>query len=204
VARARNAGAQAADAPWLCFFDADVILDAQFAPRLLEMIRPGQFFVAHPWVRELAGTVVCSRTDFERVGGYDEVIQGWATEDREFYERLLAAGCTQSNFSSAWVKVISHDDALRTRYHDVQDLALVWAMNRLYVRAKRDLMKLRGTLDLTARQSLYQEAAQVARQWWRTRQDTQWRFDLGSDPLWNGPDLVGTLMYTLTGAPARP
>src|SRR5437868_449136 len=80
VTRARNIGAQAADAPWLCFFDADVILDAQLAQRLLEMVRPGQFFVAHPWVRELAGTVVCSRTDFERVGGYDEVIQGWGSE----------------------------------------------------------------------------------------------------------------------------
>src|SRR5437762_7944 len=36
--RARNAAMAAADAPWLCFFDADVILTPDFAARIRPLL----------------------------------------------------------------------------------------------------------------------------------------------------------------------
>ena len=77
LAHARNLGAREANAPWLCFIDADIALASSFTEAVLPLLRPGHFYRADPCETGLVGTVLCSRADFAGIDGYDEVIQGW-------------------------------------------------------------------------------------------------------------------------------
>ena len=55
---ARNAGAVAADSPWLCFLDADVTADPSFTDSLLPRLQPGHYYRAEPIHPELCGAIV--------------------------------------------------------------------------------------------------------------------------------------------------
>ena len=48
--------------------------------------------------------------DFKRVGGYDEVIQGWGKEDEDFYARLTLAGLQDSSFPGEVLQTIGQGD----------------------------------------------------------------------------------------------
>ena len=58
ISRARNCGVAVADSPWLCFVDADVILNPQFSECVLPLLHPKSFYLASPSVNELTGTVL--------------------------------------------------------------------------------------------------------------------------------------------------
>ena len=63
-------------------------------------LTPGRFCQAEPRSTETFGTSICAAADFERIGGYDEVIQGWGKEDEDFYARLFLAGIRYASFPS--------------------------------------------------------------------------------------------------------
>jgi glycosyltransferase involved in cell wall biosynthesis len=200
ASRARNFGAQAGDAPWLCFFDADVILDDHFADRILPLLGPGSFFTPQPWVKELMGTFLCSRDDFVRAGGYDEVFHGWGSEDRDLYTRFALLGLTNRAFPSDWLRSIPHGDELRVENHDIKDLPATQAINFLYMAAKLDLMKLQArTLSLPERQNLYKEAGKIVNHWLQTGKEAEWTFNLQKIATWLGPEIHCRLVYSLGG-----
>ena len=84
--------ARLADAPWICFVDADVILETGFAVALSQVLAPGGYYRVVSGDGGIGGTFACSRTDFERVGGYDEVYRGWGEEDNDLYDVLQFIG----------------------------------------------------------------------------------------------------------------
>lgn len=157
VARARNAGAAVADASWLGFFDADVILTPSFAETVLGLVKPGCFYrPSRPSANDLWGTMVCPSTAFKRIGGYDEAIQGWATEDTELYERFRMLGLTEETFPAQLLSAIPHSDELRTQFHKNKQIKVGWTTNILYTQAKLDLVKMNERpLSLDKRQKLY-------------------------------------------------
>ena len=70
---ARNRGAHAARTPWLCFTDADILVDPDFSDALRAMLCRPHYLVAHPSSPQKHGTIVVAKEDFLRIGGYDEV-----------------------------------------------------------------------------------------------------------------------------------
>src|SRR5204863_1460168 len=108
------------------------------------LLQAGQFYLARPWRRELAGTVVCPRSDFLHLGGFDEILQNWGGEDEDLYSRFLWRGLQQKEFPQELVQAIEHDDALRTQHFSVKIAFLSQSVNLLYRTAKIDLMKLLG------------------------------------------------------------
>ena len=92
ASRARNLGAQAADAAWLAFFDADILWSPDFAKTVIPQLRPGHFYRAKPITQQTWGSVICHRQDFEAVGGYDEAFTGWGGEDDDLLARLTMLG----------------------------------------------------------------------------------------------------------------
>ncbi len=154
LAAARNAGAEAADTPWLCFVDADVLLDPAFA-HVLDTLDPRGFYVAETPTPSLRGTVLCTRAAYAAVDGYDELMLGWGSEDTDFYRRLEMAGYTRRALDAGVLTPIPHEDALRTRHYDERDPACSMRLNAFYMYAKLDLMRLVGTtLSFTARRAL--------------------------------------------------
>jgi glycosyltransferase involved in cell wall biosynthesis len=198
ISRARNLGAQVADAPWFCFFDADTLLDEHFADLVRPRLEPRCFFTAQPWVKGLMGTFLCSRDDFLRAGGYDEVFQGWGTEDRDLYLRLGLLGVTERGFPSDWLHSIPHDDELRVENRDMKNLRAGDTQNSLYLAAKMDLMKLRAaSLSLAERHNLYEEAGKIVQHWLQTGQQAQWCFKWQKISTRLGPEIHSTLVYSL-------
>jgi len=158
LSRARNLGAAAATSPWLCFVDADIELRLDFVERVRPLLEPGCFYQAKPRTIETWGTSISARTDFERVGGYDEVLQGWGKDDDYYYARLVLAGVRHCAFPGELLVPMSHDDAQRVESYELKDRWLSESINHVYCRAKHDLELLRREpLALELRRRLYAE-----------------------------------------------
>ncbi len=206
LAAARNLGARAATTPWLCFVDADVLLAAGFAGQLSALGDSAAFYTALSATRGLSGTVLCTRATFERVGGYDDVMLGWGSEDTDFYLRLQMAGWRRASFDAATLHALPHADALRTRHYREGDARRSLSINAYYMHAKLDLMKLSGgALSTRARSALYARiAAQVGAALDRG-EATIIDVPVGQQPLADGWDISATLRYRVAprSEPAR-
>ncbi|MBI4189069.1 MAG: glycosyltransferase family 2 protein [Betaproteobacteria bacterium] len=163
VSRARNQGGQAARGEWLCFVDADIQLDEHFAARALPLLQEGAFYLMASPRPDTFGTVVCLRSDFQALSGYDEVLQGYATEDRDFYIRLTLLGRVRQMLPGEWVKAIAHDRDASVRYHEIKDHSLNQRINATYVQIKHDLTRQFGGIALPAatRQMVYAEVSRA-------------------------------------------
>jgi GT2 family glycosyltransferase len=159
---ARNAGARRADASWICFVDSDVVLDPGFTAALLPTLAPGGFYRAFSADRGLGGTFACSRADFERVGGFDEVYPCWGEEDNDLYDALQFAGLEPRSLPAPLLTHLAHGDQQRTRYYPGAELLLGHAINRVYRIVKWDTARLRRELlTLEMRRALYGKVAEV-------------------------------------------
>lgn len=158
--RARNLGARAASAEWLCFIDADILLAPTFTSAVLPLLEPGHYYRAEPlddagtW-----GTFLCRKADFERVGGFDEVFQGWGDADVDFYEALERGGVKRRSYPASLLQHLPHDDDERVRHYENKDRWQNCSINRLYRMIKSHIVRLRGSdLTLAEREYFYRVA----------------------------------------------
>lgn len=145
LARARNIGAKEVNNEWICFLDADIILSEDFNLRVASILRCGFYYrpsqensPSHNY--SLYGTVICEKSTYESIYGYDEIIKNWGEEDTDFYQRLELAGTGKGTFSNSLVSSITHDDIIRTEYYDIKSRSLSQAINRTYIYAKKILL----------------------------------------------------------------
>ena len=157
VAHARNLGAAAAASPWLFFVDVDVRVAPGFLSAVGPQLAAGAFYVGEPLTLDLWGTMFVSRADFEALGGYDEAIQGWGSEDEDMVERLESLGRRRARFDGALMDAIPHDNEARGRHHRIKDPRVSNAVNFAYRAIKRDLTRLGWTLELSARQNIHRQ-----------------------------------------------
>lgn len=163
--RARNLGAQVADAAWLAFFDADILWSPELATTVLPQLRPGHFYRAQPVTLQTWGSVICHRQDFEAIGGYDEAFTGWGGEDDDLLARLSMRGLISARFPASLVGEIPHDDDARVRFYDIKNRAVQHRVNMLYMHVKLDLIRLTGgPVSLEIRRTLANEVQRVIRQ----------------------------------------
>ncbi len=156
AAEARNIGMRHADAPWICFVDSDVILEPGFSSALLRTVKPGGFYRAWSTDRGLVGTFACTRTDLERVGGYDEMYRHWGEEDFDLYDSLEFIGVEPRALPAPLPRHIPHGNDQRTRFAPIPDIRLGHAINRVYRILKWETARLnRKLLTLEMRQALY-------------------------------------------------
>jgi hypothetical protein len=110
----------------------------------------------------IGGTFACARSDFERVGGYDQVYRGWGEEDNDLYDALAFIGLEIRSLPAAMLRHLPHSDDERTRFYPVADRLLGHAVNRVYRILKWDTARLRRELlDLGGRRALYDKIAEV-------------------------------------------
>jgi glycosyltransferase involved in cell wall biosynthesis len=151
LARARNEGAAVVDSEWLCFVDADMLVDPGWGGWMRESLQNGCFYrveeVEGERDRNAWGTCICPRSAFLTVGGYDEVIRGWGGEDDELYFRLRSAGLVEDVFPEKYSRGIPHSDEERTAFHENRDRFLQQDINRCYMEIKRSLADYLGGVD---------------------------------------------------------
>jgi glycosyltransferase involved in cell wall biosynthesis len=155
VARARNLGAEATDTEWLGFFDADIKIAPELFEQMLPGLNPGMFYLPAPMNRNCMGSCIVSRQAFEKVGGYDEAIDGWGGEDRDFYTMLGLNGYRQGGFPGEMLQPIRHSDAERMRFRPSKGMDRSMRLANLYGMIKFDALKLTGrTMELDQRRQL--------------------------------------------------
>jgi hypothetical protein len=108
--------------------DADNFIDKAYLDRcaeffddpVVQMVRPA------PWDSTassgMMGRMAIRRKAFFALGGYDEDMTGWGSEDNDLLERVCAAGLRVRSIPHEYLQVIEHDDALRTRYMRRRDM----------------------------------------------------------------------------------
>jgi Glycosyltransferase like family 2 len=176
--KARNAGAAEAKSDVLVFVDADTIL-ADGAVDWLSDQLPAQAYGFFPVeasrafseggprvaANQLKGFHVVPAAAFRRLGGYDEVLEGYAAgADTDLEERLLMIGFARQALDPSIVQsVIQHDAASRTERH-AQPIWKSYAAGLLYRSAKRALLRMQGRVELPlqARKQLYETAKKAA------------------------------------------
>jgi glycosyltransferase involved in cell wall biosynthesis len=147
LSRARNIGAQVATAPWLVFCDADNLLLEGFVAAIDALRAPNVFI--RPYRDSADGPIAvpfplaCEREVFRTVGGFDDALEGWGTEDWEFVDRLLWHGGVQRVIPVGLVEILDHDDSARTLFYDdtMQASRLV---GHYYARIKARYRETRG------------------------------------------------------------
>lgn len=144
ASHARNIGARAATAPWLGFFDADILLADRFSASVLPALRNGNYYRASPVTLQTWGSVICHRDDFFRINGYDEAYSGWGGEDDDLLAMLALHRITGYGFPAALLSEVDHDDERRTRFAAVKSRWLQSRINQVYLHAKLDLVRLSG------------------------------------------------------------
>ena len=203
LARARNLGAQASSAPWLCFTDADALVAADFAQVVLPLLQRGHYLRPTPQARDSSGMCICHRDDFEAVGGYDAVLQGWGMEDKDLYFRLRLAGVEAGAFPAGLVEMIAHGGDLRLAHYRNKHTWKNSTMNLVYCRAKWDLMRLHGKdIAEAERTTLYQRISESVLDAQQRGTSVQLRVPVDSQESLSGAVLATSLLYEL-GAPPR-
>jgi hypothetical protein len=176
--KARNAGASAATTDVLLFVDADSVLAEGAIASIAEQLPVRAYgFVPAPnaqslnrsglplAMNQLSGFLAVPAAEFRRVGGYDEMFEGYASgADVDLRTRLNLAGLTAFPLQPSLVeRVIEHDAASRVQHHDMP-IATSYAAGLLYRKAKRAILKIKGALELDVdeRRQLYAAAKRAA------------------------------------------
>lgn len=147
--RARNIGAAASDGELIFFADAD----AQFPPGVVDWVRknlaPGEF------VRFAGATLVCERTAFEKIGGFDEVFRVWGKEDNDLVERLVRAGYRNVPNPGFHFLLIDHPDSMRAHGPKNRDLPIHMLISTIYYRMKKHALDNGYSASRAERQAMY-------------------------------------------------
>jgi glycosyltransferase involved in cell wall biosynthesis len=176
--RARNRGAEAASSDILVFCDADTIL-AEDALVVIAATFPRRrygYFSRQATLRfnksririgdnQLRGFHVIPAPAFGALGGYDEVLEGYAAGgDTDLEERLALRGIQRFELGDGIIEdVIEHDHETRFTFHR-DPITVSYAAGILYRRAKLTLLRTvkQPNLDLPARRKLYAVARKAA------------------------------------------
>lgn len=174
---ARNAGASVATSDMLVFCDADTILANNAIAWLADNL-PDEafgFFGAATTPRsidqplhtrnQLRGFQVVPSRTFWQIGGYDEVLRGYAAGgDTDLMKRLKLSGLGGYVLAPEIIQsIIVHDDADRMRHH-ADPVRTSYCAGLLYRAAKFALLRLRNTVELPmrSRRDLYEVATRAA------------------------------------------
>jgi glycosyltransferase involved in cell wall biosynthesis len=177
--KARNSGAGEATGDLLIFCDADVVLRDGAVAEVVDSLPDRSFgryrgpvssdLVARVdglAANQLRGFQVVPKQAFDLVGGYDEVLQGYAAGgDTDLGRRLRIAGWAPFDVDPGiFSQIVEHADADRFRNHR-QGAALSYAASALYLQAKHAFIVLSKEPDcpLETRRKLYQRALAEAR-----------------------------------------
>jgi glycosyltransferase involved in cell wall biosynthesis len=189
IARARNAGGDAAAGEWVAFIDADVLIVPEFHARLAPQMKPGVFLRFFPRRRgtSLFGSCLMRREDYRAVGRYDEVLQGYGADDQEMYFRLQLSGLAPIAMDFNLIaRVIDHDNVARIKYGRLPSMLHHQRINSAYLVVKTTLLRLLGVNGVSPEQcrTLYQLVGEVVEDANRSPEaPVHFTIDLPPDPL---------------------
>ena len=197
--KARNAGAAAATSDVLVFADADTIVADGAIDWLSNNLPEGSFGFFNSQTsrsfnqvglrlasNQLKGFHVVPTPVFRRLGGYDEVLEGYAAgADTDLEERMVMVRCRRFPLDASIIEsIIQHDTPSRTQHH-AYPVKTSYAAGLLYRQAKRALLAIRGKVELPlqVRQELYAAAKKAAGALGPDRSRIKMNVTVGQQPI---------------------
>lgn len=113
LSHSRNLGFLDSKGEALLFLDADTKVNSDF---LTVHPLPENNFYTGSWLHA-SGCCMVWRKDFEELRGYNEVMEGWGSEDYNLYKRLETRGVQRNYFNEKKFRNIQHHDKIRNEYH---------------------------------------------------------------------------------------
>jgi len=81
-----------------------------------------------------------SKNSFEKIGGYDDVLEGWGGEDEDLYLRLSSIETLIEYFPHFYYEAIQHSDQERTSFYTIKDKDIQNEINLVYGQIKKIAM----------------------------------------------------------------
>jgi glycosyltransferase involved in cell wall biosynthesis len=160
ASRARNIGARATRSDWIVFVDADVKLKGGIVDWIRANVAPGFYYLidkqAKRRIGNMEGTVICRKTDFKKIGGYDEVFRLWGGEDKDFYARLIGSGVKRADYPAFEIESIKHDNALRLAQYEFDDFLKSNLITKIYFKIKSRIQSHELTGNERLRQDIFE------------------------------------------------
>ncbi|WP_165045641.1 glycosyltransferase family 2 protein [Dysgonomonas sp. ZJ709] len=96
----RNMAFRLSDSRLVCNLDADNFLGNGFAAFMLQEFqnKDNIFYTSNYSCRDVIGRVCLEKSDFMKIGGYNEALVGYGVEDVELFDRLIKHGLEQCFF----------------------------------------------------------------------------------------------------------
>ena len=196
---ARNAGAAQATGEFVVFCDADTKLRPDALQWIGERLPPRnyghferaattQFNTANLRLgfNQLRGFHVLQRVIFNRFGGYDDILAGYAAgADTDLETRLTIFGFKRFVLDPSLVEeVVEHGNEDRFRNHKIP-IKTSYAAGYLYRKAKTALIRMRRRPNLPRplRQKLYAAALNAAKQLSGDNPTANFRLSLEKEPI---------------------
>lgn len=121
LSAARNRGYKVATGEMLLFLDADAILtDPLFIQKHVDYCVDGSFICGWGY-HDATGCVMLRKIAFQAVGGYNELIKSWGSEDIKLYIRLQSEIAQEKRVWLGGIETIKHGDEWRNYYHGGKD-----------------------------------------------------------------------------------
>lgn len=118
LSESRNFGYKHATGDILIFADADTMMHYKFVSDCVKKLKEGLYLTGkQSGSFQNCGCCAVWRKDFEKAKGYNELANGWGSEDLNFYRRLEAQGLTNVHFNFGYIKNLPHPDSIRNEYH---------------------------------------------------------------------------------------
>jgi len=166
VAQSRNAGAESATSDYIFFVDADIVLSKELKKWIEENLKLGSYYSrkrnnAYDGIHE-QGTVLCHKSDFKKIEGYDTTFSGYGGEDHDFYFKLQRIGAQQVDVPREYINSLSHSDEMRTEFYEEKNKFKQSIINRSYSAIKAKILSERpglGELPKATRNQIWHEVS---------------------------------------------
>jgi predicted glycosyltransferase involved in capsule biosynthesis len=174
LSAARNLGASSATSNWLFFIDADVLINQNFSSWLKsnKSLNEKNYYRQEPlnnrFTAELHGSVLCIKSDYSKISGYDEVFKGYGGEDVDFYNRLKRIGSAANYIPYDCFSPIKHSNEERMKNYVNKNLVKSDLMNHFYMHIKyqaMDFYAITTELPLAMRLKIYSSVQLAFKDW---------------------------------------
>lgn len=113
----------------LCWLDADNFIYDNFVEFIYESFCDNENIVMNVDYSKktsgMCGRVVCTKTHFNEIGGYDQKMNGWGYEEIDFINRSVKYGKTRINIPLKFLGKINHSESERMRNYEVAHTELL-------------------------------------------------------------------------------
>lgn len=122
MAHAKNIAAKQCSGEFICSLDADVIISPLILTKILMRLRTSVIINTI----YINGFVFCRKSDYLAVTGYDETMNTWGFEDKDFVNRLLLNDKSLKTFmvDKKIISRIDHSKKMRIENMDTKDMTV--------------------------------------------------------------------------------